>query len=164
VTADASRPQPAGGALDPGRARRRPSGTPPPLPHHIARSGFIWLGIAVVALGAAVATFAGGLTRWAIKVTVIDDAVTRRIVRAPVPGLTGAARGIAAAGAAPAIVIAAYALLLALIVLRRFRHLLVLLLSLPGQIPVIVGYISRATLQNELALRSGGRLRLDPSR
>jgi hypothetical protein len=36
--------------------------------------------------------------------------------------------------------------------------------GLPGQIPVIVGYISRATLQDELALRSGGRLRLDPSR
>ena len=55
MTDGASRP--AGrGALDPGRPRRRrPSGIPPPLPHHIARSGFIWLGIAVVALGAAVA-------------------------------------------------------------------------------------------------------------
>ena len=130
MTADASRPQPAGGALDSGRSlRRRPSGTPPPLPHHIARSGFIWLGIAVVALGAALAVFAGGLTRWAIEVTVIDDAVTRRIVRAPFPGLTGIAHVIAEAGAAPAIVIAAYALLLALVVLRRFRHVLVLLLS-----------------------------------
>ncbi|HEY1346676.1 MAG TPA: hypothetical protein VGF54_16935 [Streptosporangiaceae bacterium] len=130
MTTDASRPGPAAGPLDPGRPlRRRPSGTPPPLPHHIARSGFIWLGIAVVALGAAVAIFAGGLTRRAIELTVIDDAVTRRIARVPVPGLTGAARGIAEAGAAPAIVIGAYALLLALIVLRRFRHLLVLLLS-----------------------------------
>src|SRR5215470_8008953 len=93
------------------------------------RSGFIWLGIAVVALGAAVAVFAGGLTRWAIEVTAFDDAVTRRIVRAPVPGLTGIAHVIAEAGAAPAVVIAAYALLLALVVLRRFRHFLVLLLS-----------------------------------
>jgi membrane-associated phospholipid phosphatase/tRNA A-37 threonylcarbamoyl transferase component Bud32 len=60
---------------------------------------------------------------------VIDDAVTRHISRAPVPGLTGIARVIAEAGAAPAIVLAAYALLLALVVLRRFRHVLVLLLS-----------------------------------
>ena len=36
--------------------------------------------------------------------------------------------------------------------------------GLAGQVPVIVGYVSRATLQHELALRSGGRLRLDPSR
>jgi hypothetical protein len=36
--------------------------------------------------------------------------------------------------------------------------------GLPGQIPAIVGYVSRARLQQELALRSGGRLRLDPSR
>ena len=36
--------------------------------------------------------------------------------------------------------------------------------GLPGQVPVIVGYVSRARLQHELALRSGGRLRLDPSR
>jgi membrane-associated phospholipid phosphatase/tRNA A-37 threonylcarbamoyl transferase component Bud32 len=82
-----------------------------------------------VATGAAVAVFADGLTRWAVDVTVIDDAVTRSIAQAPVPGLTGTASAIAEAGAAPASVIVAYALLLALIVLRRFRHLLVLLLS-----------------------------------
>jgi hypothetical protein len=36
--------------------------------------------------------------------------------------------------------------------------------SLADQVPAIVGYVSRASLQHELALRSGGRLRLDPSR
>ena len=59
VTAGAARPQRAAGASD--RVRRcsavRPAGRPP-LPHHIERSGFIWLRIAVVALGAAVAIFA----------------------------------------------------------------------------------------------------------
>jgi len=189
--------------------RRRPSGTPSPLPHHIQRSGFIWPGIAVVAAGAAVAIFAGGLIRWAVEVTVIDDTVTRRIVQGPVPGLTGIARVIAEAGAAPAIVLAAYALLLALIAARRFPALpgpaapgpgitrfrapdpgtgfsatwfdvfpggcVTIALrpatkvaavgrGLPRQVPAIVGYVSRASLQLELALRSGGRLRLDPSR
>jgi membrane-associated phospholipid phosphatase/tRNA A-37 threonylcarbamoyl transferase component Bud32 len=130
VTADEFRPQQAAQAQGPGTPRRRrPTGAPAPLPHHIQRSGFVWLGIAVVATGAAVAVFAGGLTRWAVDVTVIDDAVTRSIVQAPVPGLTGTASAIAEAGAAPAIVIVAYLLLVALIVLRRFRHLLVLLLS-----------------------------------
>ena len=35
---------------------------------------------------------------------------------------------------------------------------------LPRQVPAIVGYVSRARLQHQLALRSGGRLRLGPSR
>ena len=45
------------------------------------------------------------------------------------PGFTAAARVIAEAGAAPAVVIAGYLLLLALIVFRRFRQLLVLVVS-----------------------------------
>ena len=130
MTAGASRRNQAAGAREPGTPlQRRPSGRPPPLPHHIERSGFVWLAVAVVATGAALAVFAGGLTRPAVAVTVIDDAVTRHIAAAPVPGLTGTARVIAEAGAAPAIVLLAYALLVTLIVLRRFRHLLVLLLS-----------------------------------
>ena len=109
--------------------RRRPSGAPPPLPRHIERSGLIWLAVAVLATGASIAVFAGGLSRWAVDVTVIDDAVTRRVAGLPVPGFTAAARVIAEAGAAPAAVIAGYALLLALIAARRFRHLLVLVIS-----------------------------------
>ena len=113
----------------PAGRQRRPSGAPPPLPRHIERSGLIWLAVAIVATGAALAVFAGGLSRWAVDVMVIDDAMTRRVAGAPVPGFTAAARVIAEAGAAPAAVIAAYVLLLALIVLRRFRHLLVLVVS-----------------------------------
>lgn len=33
--------------------------------------------------------------------------------------------------------------------------------NLAGQIPVIIGYVSRAALRHELAQRSGGRLRLN---
>src|SRR5205807_7867989 len=55
--------------------------------------------------------------------------VTRWVAGARVAGLTAAARVIAEAGAAPAAVIVGYLLLLALIVLRRFRHLLVLVVS-----------------------------------
>ncbi len=81
------------------------------------RSGLIWLTAAVVAAGAAVAAFAGGLGRWAVDVTVIDDAITRRVAGAPVPGFTAAASVIAEAGAALATVIAGFLLLLALIAL-----------------------------------------------
>jgi tRNA A-37 threonylcarbamoyl transferase component Bud32/membrane-associated phospholipid phosphatase len=113
----------------PAGRRRRPSGAPPPLPRHIERSGLTWLGIALVAAGGAVAVFAGGLSRWAVDVTVIDDAITRRVAGLSVPGFTAAARVIAEAGAAPVAVIAGYLLLLALIVFRRFRQLLVLVVS-----------------------------------
>jgi tRNA A-37 threonylcarbamoyl transferase component Bud32 len=127
-------PRPAAGAparvpVLPGGRRRRPSGAPPPLPRHIERSGLIWLAAAIVVTGAAIAVFAGGLSRWAVDVTVIDDAITRRVASAPVPGFTAVARLVSEAGAAPASVIAGYVLLLALIVLRRFRHLLVLVAS-----------------------------------
>jgi tRNA A-37 threonylcarbamoyl transferase component Bud32/membrane-associated phospholipid phosphatase len=110
-------------------ARRRPSGSAPPLPRHIERSGLTWLAVAIVTTGAAVTVFGGGLSHWAVDVTVIDDAMTRRVAEAPVPGLTVIARVIAEAGATPATVIGAYALLLALIVLRRSRHLVVLVIS-----------------------------------
>ena len=82
----ASAPRPAQDAsarvpvLPPGR-RRRPSGAAPPLPRHVERSGLIWLAAAMVATGAAIAVFAGGLSRWAVDVTVIDDAMTRRVDR-----------------------------------------------------------------------------------
>ena len=113
----------------PAGRQRRPSGAPPPLPRHVERSGLIWLAAAIMATGAAIAVFADGLSRWAVDVMVIDDAITRRVAGAPVPGFTAVARVIAEAGAAPATVIAGYVLLLALIVLRRFRHLLVLVVS-----------------------------------
>jgi membrane-associated phospholipid phosphatase len=127
-------PRPAQGAparvpVLPAGRQRRPSGAAPPLPRHIQRGGLIWLAAAIVAAGAAIAVFAGGLSRWAVDVTVIDDAMTRRVADVPVPGFTAAARVIAEAGAAPAAVIAGYVLLLALIVLRRFRQLLVLVAS-----------------------------------
>ena len=130
----ASRPQPAPGAAArvpvlPAGRQRRPSGAPPPLPRHVERSGYIWLVAAIVATGAAIAVFAGSLSGWAVDVTVIDDAMTRRVASAPVPGFTAVASVIAEASAALATVIAGFVLLLALIVLRRFRRLLVLVVS-----------------------------------
>ena len=71
----------------PAGRQRRPSGAPPPLPRHIERSGLIWLAAAIVATGAAIAVFAGGLSRWAVDVTVIDDAITRRVAGRTGPGI-----------------------------------------------------------------------------
>ena len=80
-------------------------------------------------MGGVIAVFAGGLSRWAVDVTVIDDAITRHVASVRVPGFTAVARVIAEAGAAPATIFAGYALLLALVVLRRFRYPVVLIVS-----------------------------------
>ena len=106
----------------PAGRQRRPSGAPPPLPRHIERSGYIWLAVAIVAVGGVIAVFAGGLSRWAVDVTVIDDAITRHVASAPVPGFTAVARVIAEAGAAPATIFAGYALLKTVVNTDRMLH------------------------------------------
>jgi tRNA A-37 threonylcarbamoyl transferase component Bud32/membrane-associated phospholipid phosphatase len=73
--------------------------------------------------------FGHGMRGPAIGITVADDAVTRWLATARVPGLTPIARGLADIGSAPAYDAAAYTLIAALLALRRFRHLLVLVAS-----------------------------------
>jgi membrane-associated phospholipid phosphatase/tRNA A-37 threonylcarbamoyl transferase component Bud32 len=110
-------------------SRRRPSGQPPPLPHHLHGSGAGWLIAVIVLTAGSMVIFRHGLRGPAVGVTVADDAVTRWVVTAPVPGLTPIARGLADAGSAPVTTVMAYGLVTALLVLRRFRHLLVLVAS-----------------------------------
>src|SRR6516225_3398808 len=110
-------------------SRRRPTGQPPPLPHHLQISGAGWLIAAIVLTAGSVMIFAHGMRGPAVGVTVADDAVTRWLATARVPGLTPIARGLADVGSAPVYDAAGYALVAALVALRRFRHLLVLVAS-----------------------------------
>src|SRR6516165_4596033 len=112
-----------------GSRRRRPSGQPPPLPHHLRSSGAGWLIAAIVLTAGSVVIFARGLRGPAVGITVADDAVTRWLATVRVPGLTSAAWDLADAGAIPAMVTIGYGLVAALLVLRRFRHLLVFVAS-----------------------------------
>ena len=111
--------------------RRRPTGAPPPLPHHLQTSGVGWLVAAVVLVGLAT----GGLRPWAARPRR-DGHGRRRRGRADgwpgctAPGLTAVLAG-AGARSAPggpdhAGVVG---LLLALLVLRRFRHLIVVVVA-----------------------------------
>jgi len=109
--------------------RRRPTGQPPPLPHHLRSSGAGWLIAAIVLTAGSVVIFARGLRGPAVEITVADDAVTRWLATVRVPGLTPAAWDLADAGAIPAMVTIGYGLVAALLVLRRFRHLLVFVAS-----------------------------------
>src|SRR4029453_11651838 len=94
--------------------RRRPSGQPPPLPHHLQTTGVGWLVAAVVLVALSLVVFADGLRGRAVAVTVGDHAVMG---------------GLAALGSWTAMNVLLWGLLLALLILRRLRQLLVVLLA-----------------------------------
>ena len=109
--------------------RRRPSGQPPPLPHHLQTTGVGWLVAAVVLVALSLVVFADGLRGRAVAVTVVDDAVVGWLAGLDVPGLVPAMRGLAALGSWTAMNVLLWGLLLALLILRRLRQLLVVLLA-----------------------------------
>src|SRR5215217_6869630 len=106
--------------------RRRPTGEPPPLPHHLQTSGVRWLVAALVLVALTIAVFARGLRGLAVDVTVADDAVVQWLGGLQAPGLVGIWRALAAFSSWWVLNGLLWGLLLALLVLRRFRHLIVL--------------------------------------
>jgi tRNA A-37 threonylcarbamoyl transferase component Bud32 len=107
--------------------RRRPTGEAPPLPHHLQISGVGWLIGAVVLVGLTVAVFARGLRGLAVDVTVADAAVIRWLAGLHAPGLVAGWRVLAALSSWWLLNGLLVGLLLALLALRRFRHLIVVL-------------------------------------
>ena len=105
--------------------RRRPTGAAPPLPYRLQTSGIGWLVAAVVLVGLTLAIFARGMRGPAVAVTVVDDAVVRWLAGLVGAGLVAPLRGLARIGSWWVLYTAYYGLLLALLVLRRWRHLLV---------------------------------------
>jgi len=90
-----------------------------------------WLVAAVVLVGLAVAVFAPGLRGPAVAVTAADDAVVRWLGELHAPGLEVLWQGLAYGGSWWTLTALESGLLLALLVLRRWRHLLVWLVAWP---------------------------------
>jgi hypothetical protein len=105
--------------------RRRPTGAAPPLPYRLQTSGVGWLVAAVVLVGLTLAIFARGLRGPAVTATVIDDAVVGWLAGLAGPALEPVLRGLARIGSWPVLYVTYFALFLALLALRRWRHLLV---------------------------------------
>jgi tRNA A-37 threonylcarbamoyl transferase component Bud32/membrane-associated phospholipid phosphatase len=106
--------------------RRRPTGQPPPLPRSIHRTGVWWAAAAVVLVALAKVTFGPARRGLGVAVTVWDDAVVRWLAGLPLPGLTGLMEAIVAStGSAGMIGALRWGTLVALLVLRRIRHLVV---------------------------------------
>ena len=116
------------GTLDLGRSghRRRPTGAPPPLPRSIKPTGVWWALAAVVLVTLAKVTFGPARRSLGVAVTVWDDAVVRWLAGLRLPGLTGLMEAIVAStGSAGMVGALRWGTLLVLLLLRRFRHLVV---------------------------------------
>jgi tRNA A-37 threonylcarbamoyl transferase component Bud32/membrane-associated phospholipid phosphatase len=112
------------GRVRPSGRRRRPSGEAPPLPHHLQTSGVGWLVALVVLVVLSIMVFGGGLQGPAIAVTVLDDAMVRWLAGLDAPGLQGTWQALAFLGSWWVINTVGFGLVLAMLALRRFRHLI----------------------------------------
>jgi membrane-associated phospholipid phosphatase len=88
-----------------------------------------WLAAAVLLLALTVLVFAGDLRGPAVAVTVVDDAVVRWLASVRLPGLPAAMRLAADLSSWAAINVLLWGLLLALLILRRLRHLVVVVVA-----------------------------------
>jgi tRNA A-37 threonylcarbamoyl transferase component Bud32 len=125
--------------------RRRPTGAAPPLPYRLQTSGIRWLVAAVVLVGLTLATFARGLRGPAVAVTVVDDAVVQWLAGLVGPGLVAPVRGLARIGSWWVLWTLFYGLLLVLLVLRRWRHLIIwwVVAQLGGFLTFVLARIAR---------------------
>jgi hypothetical protein len=100
-----------------------------------------WLIAAVVLVALTIAVFARGLRGLAVDVTVADDAVVRWLTDLQAPGLVGLFRALAAISWWWVLNGLLAGLLVALLVLRRFRQLIVvvILAQLPRHHPQALG-------------------------
>jgi membrane-associated phospholipid phosphatase len=110
-------------------ARRRPTGEPPPLPYHLQTSGVGWLVATVVLVALSVVVFTRGLRGPAVAVTVADDTVVAWLNGLDAPWFVGLMRVLAFISSWWALYGLLAALVVALLVLRRFRHLIAWLLA-----------------------------------
>jgi tRNA A-37 threonylcarbamoyl transferase component Bud32/membrane-associated phospholipid phosphatase len=136
------------GPLTAGRPspRRRPSGRPPPLPHPLHTTGVGWLTASVVLMVLSVLVFGGGLRRVAVPVTAVDDAVVAWIAGLDWPGVSATTEVLAAPASWTAITVLLWSLLLALLITKRLRHLLVVVVAWTLQ-GLIIQYVMGPSLR-----------------
>jgi tRNA A-37 threonylcarbamoyl transferase component Bud32/membrane-associated phospholipid phosphatase len=128
-------PRPAPPAIHRVRARRRPSGEPPPLPRHLNASGKWWLALSgLVVLAWAVVVVTGSVT----YVDVADTRILQGFAHVRTPWLTRVADVAGVLATSTGVYVLWLANLGVLAVLRRWRHLFVWI----GMGIVVVGVAS----------------------
>jgi tRNA A-37 threonylcarbamoyl transferase component Bud32 len=137
--------------------RRRPTGAPPPLPYRLQTSGVGWLVAAVVLVGLTLAVFGRGLRGPAVAVTVLDDAVVRWLAGLFGPGQVALLRGLGRIASWWTVFTLFWGLLLALLVLRRWRHLIVWLVAfqLGGWLILVLSVFARRPRPFGVVIQAG---------
>jgi tRNA A-37 threonylcarbamoyl transferase component Bud32/membrane-associated phospholipid phosphatase len=112
------------------RRRRRPTGEPPPLPRHLESTGVGWMVAAVGLIALTLVLFTAGRYGRGISLTVLDNRVVEALANLRTPGLTSFMRALhGLLGSLWAIKTLAWATLIVLVVYKRFRHLIVGVIS-----------------------------------
>jgi tRNA A-37 threonylcarbamoyl transferase component Bud32/membrane-associated phospholipid phosphatase len=88
-----------------------------------------WVVAAVTLVALSLLVFAGGLRGPAIEVTIVEDTVVRWLAGRRAPGLMAAMQALAGLGSYLAITVLLWGLLVALVVCRRLRQLLVVIVA-----------------------------------
>ena len=125
-----------------GGLRRRPTGAPPPLPRKLGWSGKLWLALAVLLAIALVWLSPQQQPRAAMDA---ETAILRWFAGLRSDWLTPLMRAVAAVGTAWSVTILGGGLVLALIVFKRWRHLVTFLvyLTLLGIVGTVVSFATR---------------------
>ena len=125
-----------------GGLRRRPTGEPPPLPRKLGRSGKVWLALTALLPVALVWLSPQGQPRATMR---FETAVLRSVAALRADWLTPVMRVFAALGTAWSVTILGGGLVAALIVFRRWRHLVAFLacLSLVGAAGTGINFATR---------------------
>lgn len=140
----------------PGQRRRRPAGKAPPLPRQIGKTGWWWLGfgsLAIIGWVTAV-TVAGG-------VLPVDQAVLEGLARLRIAPLTRVMVTVAELGEA-LVVVLGWAVVLVLLVFRRFRRLVVFLGTF-WLVQALATYLASGILDQASPLRPAGIAMLGPA-
>jgi tRNA A-37 threonylcarbamoyl transferase component Bud32 len=133
-----------------GQRRRRPAGEAPPLPRRFGTTGWWWLGVGTL-----------GIIGWVTAVTVaggvllpVDQAVLEVFARRRTPALTRVMLEVAEVGEALVLVLG-WAVILALLVFRRFRRLVVFLGTF-WLVQALATYLANGILDQASPLRPAG--------
>jgi tRNA A-37 threonylcarbamoyl transferase component Bud32/membrane-associated phospholipid phosphatase len=122
------RPPPAGSRQR--RRHRRPTGEAPPLPRHLAATGVGWLVVAIALIALSLLVLTAGRYGHGISLTVVDHWLLERLTAMRTPGLERVMLAVSALlGTIWTIKVLAWTSLVVLVVSKRFRHLVVGLVS-----------------------------------
>ncbi len=141
------------------RRRRRPTGEPPPLPRHLETTGVGWLVAAVGLIALSLLVFTAGRYGRGVSFTVVDNWVLEWLAARRSPGLTSLMRGLTEVlGTIWTIKVLAWFTVIVLVVYKRFRHLVVGLVSVQLVSLVVVAPLGGDA--QAAALRGGHRGKL----